>query len=82
MELKKGTIVCSAAGHDKGMFFVVLSANGQTVSLCNGKQRPLERPKAKNIKHICPTLHVLSEHSMKTNREIRRSLNTFSGLQD
>lgn len=78
MELRKGSVVKSKAGHDKGSFLVVLAVQGQELLLCDGKARPLERPKRKNVRHIAATAHVLPDHAMKTNREIRKSLKIFN----
>ncbi len=43
---------CSKAGHDKGRIYAVAGSSGDKVLLCDGDKRPLERPKAKNAKHI------------------------------
>ena len=47
MELKRGLLVKSKAGHDKHGFFVVLSADQEFAVICDGKHRPLQRPKRK-----------------------------------
>ncbi len=77
MEVTRGLVVRSKAGHDKGGFFTVLKVEGEFAFLCNGKQRPLEHPKKKKLRHIAPTATKLTDSSMKTNREIRRSLRFF-----
>lgn len=74
MDIVRGMVVESSAGRDKGGFLVVVSFDGEHVLVCDGKRRPLERPKRKNSKHLKPMKTVLSEDSMATNREIRRSL--------
>ena len=63
MELKRGLLVRSKAGHDKHGFFVVLSAD--------------QRPKKKNCRHLAVTNTVLPEEAMKTNREIRRGIRCY-----
>ncbi|MDP4120989.1 MAG: KOW domain-containing RNA-binding protein [Bacillota bacterium] len=80
MELKKGLVVLAKAGRDKGSFFVVTDVKDGFIFICDGKHRPLERTKKKNPGHIALTTSVLPEHSMKTNREIRRALREFSAL--
>ena len=50
MELKRGLLVRSKAGHDKHGFFVVLSADQEFAVICDGKHRPLQRPKKKNCR--------------------------------
>ena len=45
-------IVQSTAGHDCGGLFYVVEAAGEFVLLANGKQRKLEQPKRKKLKHV------------------------------
>ncbi len=72
-----GSIVCSKAGRDKGYFMVVVSESDSTVLVCDGKERPLERPKHKNVKHIQFTNTVLEENSYKTNKSLRKALAVY-----
>ena len=69
-----GQIVCSKAGRDKGYFMVSVKECDGYVFVCDGKERPLERPKQKNPKHLCFTNTVLGEESFKTNKALRKSL--------
>jgi ribosomal protein L14E/L6E/L27E len=48
----KGAIVKSTYGREKGELFIITKRDGNYVYLTNGKSRPLENPKKKNIKHI------------------------------
>lgn len=50
--LDKGSIVKSTYGREKGEIFIITKRVGNYVYLTNGKSRPLENPKKKNIKHI------------------------------
>lgn len=77
MDIVRGLVVRSAAGRDKGGFFLVLEADAQFAVLCDGKRRSLEHPKRKKHKHLFATKTVLPEGSMQTNREIRGALNRF-----
>lgn len=52
MEISKSDLVLSIAGHDKGMLFFVLDTDGVYVSLVNGKERKLEKPKRKKLIHV------------------------------
>ena len=54
MELKIGSVVYSKAGHDAGDAYVVVVTDAQKgyVKICDGKSRPLARPKLKNPKHL------------------------------
>ena len=74
-----GRIVCSLAGRDKGCFMAVVAVKEERVFVCDGRERPLERPNPKNIKHIKPTNSRLDEEQLKTNRSLRRALNEYSG---
>ena len=69
-----GRIVCSKAGRDKGYFMVAVKVEGNFLHLCDGKERPLERTKRKNIKHINLTTAVLDESSYKSNKSLRKAL--------
>jgi len=72
-----GQIVCSKAGRDKGYFMVVVEEKEGFVFVCDGKERPLERPKRKNIKHIAFTNTVLEKESSITNKQLRKALAIF-----
>ena len=52
MDLRRGDLVCSLAGHDKGRLFCVLEAGEDFLLLANGKQRRVEAPKRKRRKHV------------------------------
>ena len=75
MDFKIGQIVISTAGHDKGEMLVVAGFDKERVFVCDGKQRKLERLKAKNPKHLEKTEILLNEDSIATNRKIRKMLN-------
>ncbi len=77
MKLEKGTVVYSLAGHDKGDFQVIVEFDDKYAKVCDGKYRPLERPKKKKLIHIKITNTVLNENSLKTNKSIRVSLKPF-----
>ena len=69
-----GRIVCSKAGRDKGSFLVVVKRENNYLYVCDGKERPLEQPKRKNIKHLSLTNTVLTEEEFKTNKALRKAL--------
>ena len=72
--LQRGCVVRSLAGKDKNRLLVVVAPDGQAVLLADGKGRPLERPKRKNVRHVALTALRLSESEMATNRGLRRAL--------
>ena len=50
--IKKGFIVRSLLGHDKNEIFVVITVDHNLVYLANGKNKSVDNPKKKNIKHV------------------------------
>ncbi|MDD4699108.1 MAG: KOW domain-containing RNA-binding protein [Oscillospiraceae bacterium] len=80
MPLEKGRIVRSIAGRDKDLFLVVVGFDGDKVCLSDGRERPLERPKQKNVKHLRLTAGVIGENQLKTNRSIMHALRDYKSL--
>ena len=78
MELKKGSVVISKAGRDKGYYLAVMSITDDGVYVCDGKERPVERPKKKNPLHLAKTRFVLSEENTATNRSLKKALKEIS----
>ena len=74
MEWTIGQVVLATAGRDKGKFLAVTCVEDERVWVCNGKDRPLERAKAKNPKHLQQTQTVLSAQAMATNRNLKKAL--------
>lgn len=74
MEVQRGQIMRSLAGHDKGDFQVVVKLESTFAYMADGKRRKLEDPKKKKLKHLAPTSTVLGENSLSTNRQIRMAL--------
>ena len=77
-----GRVVYSKAGRDKGHFMAVVGTEGESLLVCDGKERPLERPKKKNRKHIGLTNTVLDSGSMSTNRSLRRALSNLGATHE
>ena len=71
--LKQGSIVRSIAGRDKGKLLAVTAATDAYVLVCDGKERPLERPKRKNPRHIADTGFALTQKA-ESNRALRKAL--------
>ena len=72
-----GQIVCSKSGRDKGYFMVVVQEDDSYIYVCDGKERPLERPKKKNVKHLSLTKTVLCENEFKTNKSLKKALAVY-----
>ena len=78
MELVKGSVVISKAGRDKGYYLAVMEITDGCVYVCDGKERPVERPKKKNPLHLAKTHFVLSEDETATNRSLKKALKNIS----
>ena len=59
--LKRGSVVVSSAGRDKGTFLAVLRLEPDGVWIADGRRRPLERPKRKNPRHVAETPFTVVE---------------------
>ena len=77
MTVERGRIVCSKAGRDKGCLMVAVGTKEKEVLVCNGKTRPLEAPKLKNIKHISAKPWKLTEEQLRTNKSVRHALRDY-----
>ena len=77
MNVLQGSVVKSTAGHDKNAYFVAVSIQGNFVFIADGKERKLEKPKRKNIKHLDMTKSVIELHEI-TNKKLRKLLNEFA----
>lgn len=68
--MERGTVVIAKAGKEKGGYYVVVQQlDPRTVLIADGRRRPLEKPKKKNIAHLSRTNLVIGEIS--TNRQLR-----------
>ncbi len=79
MELKNGSVVISRAGRDKGSLLAVVEIGQGHILVCDGGERPLEKPKRKNPKHLAHTNTVLTPEMMATNRSLKKSLRVLGG---
>lgn len=50
--MKRGMVVRSLSGHDKGKCYIVVSVKENYAFLCDGKTKLLKNPKRKNCKHL------------------------------
>ena len=74
MKLEKGMVVRSLAGHDKGDLMLVVGFETNYVLVCDGRQRPLCKPKVKNPKHLQATPHFLGEDAELSDKSLRKEL--------
>ena len=76
MEITKGSVVIAKAGRDKGKAFAVIDVlSDREVLIADGKRRPIERPKRKNVIHLQRT-HTTVD-CITTNRQLRNILKEF-----
>ena len=74
-------VVLSTAGRDKGKLFYVVETDGLYLTLVNGKDRTLDKPKRKKRKHAMKVLRSETRVAEKIrsgdkvlNSELRRDL--------
>lgn len=78
MEIEKGMIVKSIAGHDKNRFYVVVKIKDNRAYIADGKKRVLESPKAKNFIHLKVTKTIVDLKEVETNKKLRKFLHRFN----
>ena len=78
-------VVVSTAGRDRGQMFYVIGTEGVDTLLANGKDRTLEKPKRKKLKHVSKVLRAETRVAAKLlsgdkvlNSELRKDLAFFS----
>ncbi len=73
--VEKGTLVLSLAGRDKGRLLAAVGSDDRNrILVCDGKERKIERPKSKNIRHLKMLEAKLDEDALKSNRALRKAL--------
>lgn len=80
-EISISDIIVSAAGRDQGKLFYVIGTEGVYALIANGKDRKLEHPKRKKLKHVRFVTRIESGVALKLrsgekvlNSEMRREL--------
>ena len=80
-EFQISDVVISLAGHDAGSLFYVIEADDTYLTLVNGKDRTMEKPKRKKRKHAKKVLRSETRVAEKLrngdkvlNSELRRDL--------
>ena len=74
-EFEPGTVVISLAGRDKGYTLCVVGGESGCVLVCDGKERPLGRPKKKNPKHLQALEIPPLTWELRGNKALRKALN-------
>ena len=80
-EITISDVVVSTAGRDRGDWFYVIDEDPVYLTLANGKDRPLDKPKRKKRKHVQKVLRSETRVAQKLrsgdkvlNGELRRDL--------
>ncbi len=86
MAIEKADVVRSLAGRDAGELFFVSSTDGEYAYIVNGRDRRLEKPKKKKLKHLKRVERGTDRVDLKlrsgekvTNSELRRALAEKAG---
>ena len=84
-DIQIADVVMSTAGRDRGKLFYVIDVDAVYLSLVNGKDRTLEKPKRKKRKHTQLVLRSETRVAQKLiagdkvlNGELRRDLASIS----
>ena len=84
-DIRISDVVMSTAGRDRGKLFYVIGTDPVFLTLVNGKDRTLEKPKRKKRKHVDKVLRSetrvaekLKQGDKVLNSELRRDLAYFS----
>lgn len=70
-------VVRSAAGHDKGNFLVITAVEGDFAYLADGKERKLDSPKKKRLKHVRLTNTVIDTDNL-TDKGLRKFIAEYT----
>lgn len=76
MNIQIGSVVKALAGREKDSFYVAVGIHDGFVFIADGKERKLEKPKRKNIKHISPTKTIINTDEL-TNKKLRKLIAEF-----
>lgn len=76
VNIKVGSVVKAMAGRDKNRWYVAVAVDGGFVEIADGRERKLEKPKRKNIKHISPANAQIGVDGL-TNKKLRKLISEF-----
>lgn len=73
MKFEKGMVVISKAGRDSGKVMLVMAAENDFAFVADGKERKVEKPKKKNMKHLRFTRFKI-DCETQTNKSLKKAL--------
>mgnify|MGYP001339228756 CR=1 FL=1 len=80
-----GNFARSIAGHDKGRLYIIIEETDTLLTLVDGRQRTLEKPKQKNRKHVqvmkrCCNEELITKlrnHQTISNEKVKRAIKLY-----
>lgn len=72
--MNKIKVVLSTAGRDKGRLMAAIAEENGCCIVVDGKERPICRPKRKNVRHIAFTQCSIEQKDVLSNKSLRRAL--------
>jgi len=72
-----GSFVLSTSGHDKNRVHIVINSTDDYVFIVDGRERKIEKPKKKKVKHIFLLDIPLYEGNF-TNKDIKKKINNMT----
>lgn len=78
-DIVRGAVVISVAGRDRGEYLAVVRTDADRAFVCNGRDRPLARPKAKNPVHLIVTGRSLPPDALRGNKALKKALARIRG---
>lgn len=82
MQIQKGMIVKSIAGHDKNRFYCVVELSEEFAWIADGKRRKMTLPKKKRQKHLRTTTQFIELNESTTDLQLRRVLHSWNYPQE
>ena len=71
-------VVYAKSGRDRGRLLAVVGETEQGMLLCDGKYRPISRPKLKNPKHLIVTNYEIESENLRSDKALRKALAILS----
>ena len=85
--MKAEKLAVARAGHDRDQVYVVIGQEQDRILVADGKIRTLERPKAKNPKHLQLIIHLPEAllqqmQAIENDADVRRILKQYRNERD
>ncbi len=74
IEIQKGMMVFSKAGHDKGRYYAVVDFDDTYAYIADGMERKLNKPKKKKFMHLSFTKTVFNPQDLETDNKLRKAI--------